>query len=174
MSYQSTAGGGGSVTEVSVVTANGVTGSVANPTTTPAITMGGAGNCYRTIHNASVFILDGITANTFNLPADKSVSLSVVGQSVGGTNASVSINPIYIAAADYPTVGALATKLRVSVNLLVNDVAPTGNFTIGLYPITRPATSGAGGQMIITLGTVVAGSTVLFTAPAADSMANGN
>ena len=35
----STAGGGGTVTNVSVVTANGVSGSVANPTTTPAITL---------------------------------------------------------------------------------------------------------------------------------------
>jgi hypothetical protein len=32
-------GGGGTVTSVSVVTANGVSGSVANPTTTPAITL---------------------------------------------------------------------------------------------------------------------------------------
>jgi hypothetical protein len=32
-------GGGGTVTNVSVVTANGVSGSVANPTTTPAITL---------------------------------------------------------------------------------------------------------------------------------------
>lgn len=33
------AGGSGTVTAVSVVTANGISGSVANPTTTPAITI---------------------------------------------------------------------------------------------------------------------------------------
>lgn len=37
--YRSVAGGGGTVTSVSVVTANGVSGSVADATTTPAITL---------------------------------------------------------------------------------------------------------------------------------------
>ena len=39
LAYFGGAGGSGTVTNVSVVTANGVSGSVANPTTTPAITL---------------------------------------------------------------------------------------------------------------------------------------
>mgnify|MGYP000264016713 CR=1 FL=1 len=65
-----------------------------------------------------------------------------------------------------------AKKMRIRVNLSVNDVAPTGNFTFGLYPVTRPGTSGGAGLCIYTLGTVVSGSNgASFTTPAADSMA---
>jgi hypothetical protein len=88
---------------------------------------------------------------------------------VSGTGTLYPLNLIYIAAADYPTVNGLAAKLRIRAQLYVNDVAPTGNFTFGLYPVTRPGTSGGAGLVIYTLGTVVSGSTVLFTAPAADS-----
>jgi hypothetical protein len=52
-------------------------------------------------------------------------------------------------------------------------VAPTGNFTFGLYPITRPGTSGGAGLAIYTLGTVVSGSNgATFTTPAADGLLN--
>lgn len=75
--------------------------------------------------------------------------------------------------ADFPPVNSVVVKLRLRAQLFSNDVAPTGNFTIGLYPVTRPATSGGAGVCIYTLGTVVPGSTVLFTTPVADSLLNG-
>lgn len=90
---------------------------------------------------------------------------------ISGTGTLYPLNTIYIASADYPTVGGVAPKLRIRAQLYVNDVAPTGNFTFGLYPITRPATSGGAGLNIYTLGTVVTGSNgATFTAPAADSI----
>lgn len=92
---------------------------------------------------------------------------------VSGTGTLDPIKTIFIAAADFPSVDGKATKLRLRVQLYVNDVAPTGNFTFGLYPITRPATSGGAGLDIYTLGTVVTNSTVLFTTPAADGLLNG-
>lgn len=79
-------------------------------------------------------------------------------------------NLIYIDAADYPTLNGVAPKLRIRAQIYVNDVAPTGNYTIGLYPVTRPATSGAAGLAIFTMGAVVAGSApAALVAPAADS-----
>lgn len=61
---QSGGGGGGTVTSVSVVTANGVSGSVANPTTTPAITL----------------TLGNIT------PTSVAASGTVTGSNLSGTN----------------------------------------------------------------------------------------
>jgi hypothetical protein len=78
-----------------------------------------------------------------------------------------------IDAADYPTINALAAKFRVKWTLEVNDVAPTGNFTFGLHPITRPATSGGAALDIFTIGAAVAGSTSVATAPAADAQLSG-
>ncbi|HYV92701.1 MAG TPA: hypothetical protein VE978_12975, partial [Chitinophagales bacterium] len=92
---------------------------------------------------------------------------------VSGTGTLYPIATIYIAAADYPTVNGVTTKLRIRAQIYVNDVAPTGNYTFGLYPITRPGTSGAAGLDIYTLGTVVAGSNgATFTTPAADGLLN--
>jgi hypothetical protein len=80
---------------------------------------------------------------------------------------------IYIDNADYTTAG-VENMLRVHATLHANNVAPTGNYTVGLYPITRPASSGGAGVLIYTIGTVVSGSTVTFTTPAADSSNQGN
>jgi hypothetical protein len=92
---------------------------------------------------------------------------------VSGTGTLYPIKTIFIAAADYPTINGLAPKLRIRAQLYTNDVAPTGNFTFGLYPITRPATSGGAGLAIYTLGTVVSGSNgATFTTPAADGLLN--
>jgi hypothetical protein len=89
---------------------------------------------------------------------------------VSGTGTLYPINIISIKAADYPTVNGLAPKLRIRGQIAVNDVAPTGNFTFGLYPVTRPATSGGAALCIYTLGTVVTGSNgATVSAPAADS-----
>lgn len=82
-------------------------------------------------------------------------------------------NLIYLDAADFPSAGALAPKLRIRVQLYTNDVAPTGNFTFGLYPVTRPGTSGGAGVCIYTMGAVVSGSNgATFTTPAADAILN--
>lgn len=91
---------------------------------------------------------------------------------VTGTGTLYPPNIIYIDSADFPNTGSKTFKLRLRVALLANDVAPTGNYTFGLYPITRPATSGGAGLDIITMGTVIAGSTVAVNTPAADSINN--
>lgn len=88
---------------------------------------------------------------------------------ISGTGTLYPLDIIYLQAADFPTVYGLTAKLRLKAQLYVNDVAPTGNFTFGLHPITRPATSGGAGLVIYTIGAAVAGSTVAINTPAVDS-----
>jgi len=92
---------------------------------------------------------------------------------VSGTGILYPIGIIAITAADYPTVNGITTKLRIKGQINCNDAAPTGNYTFGLYPITRPSVSGGAGLCIYTLGTVVAGSNgATIATPAADSINN--
>lgn len=122
---------------------------------------------YRVISEASGSHIAGRVAGTYALGDGDPIAIS-------GTGTLYPIKIIHIASADLPTVDGKTTKLKIKVNIAVNDVAPTGNYTFGLYPITRPATSGGAGLDIYTLGTVVASSTVLFTTPAADGLLTGS
>ena len=79
-------GGSGSVTSVSVVTANGVSGTVANPTSTPAITLT-LGNITPTTVNGLTLtalttgftIAGGTTSKTLTVPLNASVSNTNTG-----------------------------------------------------------------------------------------------
>ena len=121
---------------------------------------------YRTLLNAAGSHIAGKVAGTYGLGYGTPFVAS-------GAGALYPLAMVYIDDADYPSVRDEPAKLRVRAQLCVNDVAPTGTFTVGLYPVTRPATSGGAGVSIMTLGAVVAGSTVVFTAPAADAILSG-
>lgn len=119
---------------------------------------------YRTLMTASGSHVAGRVAGTYGLGLGDPLAVS-------GTGTLYPLTTIQIVGADYPTINGLPPRLRIRVQLAVNDVAPTGNFTIGLYPITRPASSGGTALLIYTLGTVVTGSNgASFTTPAADSL----
>lgn len=151
------------------LTANGsiwveqLNAAYATPASAAAAATAAAPNAsYRTILDVAGSHIAARAAGTYAF--GQSSPLAVTGV---GTLAP--LKTIRIVAADYPTVNGLATKLRIRAQLYTNDTAPTGNFTFGLYPITRPATSGGAGLCIFTLGTVVVGSNgATFTAPAAD------
>jgi hypothetical protein len=134
---------------------------------TAAYAMSAAPNAsYRTLLDCTSSHIATRVAGTYALAQGNPAAITGVGT-------LYAINTIYIAAADYPTVNGLAPKLRIRVQLYTNDVAPTGNYTFGLYPITRPGTSGGAGLCIYTLGTVVSGSNgATFTTPAADGLLN--
>jgi len=73
--------GAGTVTTVSVVTANGVSGSVSNPTTTPAITLSLGAITPSTVNGLTLTavsvgftIAGGTTSKTLTVPLDASVS----------------------------------------------------------------------------------------------------
>jgi hypothetical protein len=114
------------------------------------------------ILTAAGSLTDGNVAGTYSLANGEAAVVS------GGNNAAP-IQLIYIDAAQFPAIAGTTRTMRISGVLSANDVAPTGNFTIGLYPVTRPGTSGGAGVNIYTLGTVVSGSTSQWTTPAADS-----
>lgn len=75
---------------------------------------------------------------------------------------------IHIDSANFPTIGGKAPKFKVRAILSTNDVAPGISFTVGLYLVSRPATSGTSQALIFGNGGVVVDSTVAFTTPAAD------
>lgn len=83
------------------------------------------------------------------------------------------LSAIFIEAEDFPNVADITPKLKIKVQLFTNDVAPGATFTVGLYPFSRPSTSGGSGVLIYQPGTVIAGSTVTFTTPGADGAFNG-
>lgn len=117
---------------------------------------------YRTILQASGSHIAAKVAGTYAIGQGDPLAVS-------GTGTLYPLAVIQIISADYPSINSAVTKLRIRVQLYTNDVAPTGNFTFGLYPITRPGTSGGAGLCIFTLGTVVNGSNgATFTTPAAD------
>lgn len=127
----------------------------------------GISGIYRMVLQAAGSHIAAKVAGTYAIPLADPLAVS-------GTGTLYAPAIIRIDSADYPTIDSLAPKFRIKWSLMVNDVAPTGNFTIGLYPITRPATSGGAGLNIYTMGTVVSGSNgSTFTTPAADSMNTG-
>lgn len=118
---------------------------------------------YRMLLGSSGSHIAARTAGTYGLGQGQPAAITGVGT-------LYALNVVYIDSADYPTLNGVAPKLRVRASMMVNDVAPTGNYTFGLHPVTRPATSGGAGLCIYTIGAAVSGSTTLLTAPVADSM----
>jgi hypothetical protein len=88
---------------------------------------------------------------------------------IAGTGTLYPIATIYISSADYPTINGLAPKFRIRGQIYCNAVAPTGNFQLGLYPVTRPGSAGGAGVCIYTAGAAIA-STGTLNAPAANSV----
>jgi hypothetical protein len=75
---------------------------------------------------------------------------------------------LYIVSSNMSVAGKSAV-LSLAVQHLTNNVAPAVNFTYGLYPVTIGTGTNAG--VLITLGTVVTGSTVAINTPAINSLA---
>jgi microcystin-dependent protein len=124
-------------------------------------------SAYKLLYYGAGSHIAGRTANTYIFPPAGGVMV------VSGVGTLYPQQVFRIRNADFPTINGKATKLRISGSVHCNDVAPTGNFTFGLHPITRPATSGGAGLVIYTAGTVVSGSNgAVVTTPAADSSTN--
>ena len=92
---------------------------------------------------------------------------------ITGVATAATWGAFYFDPADYPTINGINTKLRVRAQLTVNDAAPVASFTFGLYPVTKPAASGAAGLNSYALGAVVAGSNgAVITLPAIRALVN--
>jgi hypothetical protein len=117
---------------------------------------------YRTLMDSSGSHIAARTNSTYGLGHGDPAAITGVGT-------LYPLNTIYIDDADYPTLNGVAPKLRIRAQIYVNDVAPTGNYTVGLHPVTRPGTSGSAGVLIYTIGAAVSGSTAVVNTPAVDS-----
>jgi hypothetical protein len=104
-----------------------------------------------------------ITAGTYGL--------NLSGVDVRATAGSSAAASIYVDSSGYPAdIFGKTPKFQIKATLHVNDVAPGCNFTLGLFPTTRPATSGTSASCTFTLGTVVPSSNgAAFTTPAVDT-----
>jgi hypothetical protein len=123
---------------------------------------------YTTVQMAHSSHTDGKVAGKYIFAAGQGAA------AVSGTGTLYPQKVFYLTGVDFPTINGKATVLRIKGSVFCNDVAPfVGTFTFGLYPVTRPATSGGAGLCIYTAGTVVSGSNgAVVTNPAADSSNN--
>ena len=122
---------------------------------------------WNTIHQGSGSQIAGQVAGTYALANGNAAA-------VGSTGTLYPQAVVYLDPADFSPKNGKRAKLRVRSEVHVNNVTPTGNITVGLYPITRPASSGGTGVLIYDIGsTPVTGSTKLYTAPAADDSLAG-
>jgi hypothetical protein len=117
---------------------------------------------FRTLAQAQGYLIAGQATGTYWFGMQDSAASA----SGGSSRYSPVIIPWYTA--DHPTLNGVVSTLRVDAICCVNNTAPTATFTVGLYPVTKGA--GAAGLSIWSLGTVVSGSTVVFTTPAASSI----
>jgi hypothetical protein len=119
--------GSGTVTKVSVVTADGISGTVATDTTTPAITLA-LGNIVPTTVNELTLakqavgftVAGGTTSKTLTVPLDASVS---------GTNTGDN---------------TVATAITGTPDITVGKVTTTGNIELGHASDTTLSRTGAG------------------------------
>ena len=118
---------------------------------------------YRTILHGQSSHIAAKSAGTYALASADPAAIS-------GTGTLYNQALIYIDSNDYVTVNGIPPVMRLKTMLLVNNVAPTGNFTFGLYPVTRPSPSGGAGLNILTLDSVVANSTCIYTTPSIANM----
>ncbi len=114
---QQTSGGSGTVTSVSVTTANGVSGTVATATTTPAITLTlgvitptSVNGLTLTAQAVGFTISGGTTSKTLTVPLDASVSGTNTGDNVYWNLASTVLSP---------------TTPGNSVGIPINDIKTT-------------------------------------------------
>lgn len=125
-------------------------------------------NNWRTVTTASASHIAGKVAGTYAL------TVGADPAAVSGTGTLKNQHLWHIDSGDFTSSNGGTVNFRLKTMLVVNDVTPTGNFTFGLYPVTHTGTTGGAGLNILTLGTVVASSTALYTGPAADNFTSVN
>jgi len=152
--------GGGTVTTVSVVTANGVSGSVANPTTTPAITIS-LGAITPTSVAASGTVtgsnLSGTSSGTNT--GDQTITLTgdVTGSGTGSFAATIGNNKVTLGKiAQINTHTLLANPTGATANVqaitLGTGLSFSGTTLVGSLAINESVTGTAGNSLLAASG----------------------
>jgi hypothetical protein len=118
---------------------------------------------YKTLYVASAASTSASTSGSYYFAGQGLVKSAA---SSGGV-----VSALYFDDADY-TMSGKTQKLRVRAQAYTNATAPAITLTVGLYPISSVA--GGAAVLVVTLGTVTAGSTVAFASPAASTKSQGN
>lgn len=149
-----TIAGSGSVTTVSVVTANGVSGVVANPTTTPAITL-----TLGAITPTSVVATGSISGSNLSGINTGNQVITLTGDA---TNSNTSTGGVLTLTTVNPNVGTFGSATQVPVFTVdgkgritgVTNTTITGGGTVTSVAATGSADITVGGSPITTSGTL--------------------
>lgn len=176
-------GGGGGVSSVSVVNANGLTGSVANPTTTPAITLGtslsgiikGTGTGFATAVAADFPTLNQNTTGTAALATNISggTTNSIPFQSAANTTGFIAAGNGVLAAVSsgVPAFTTAPTILGTNISSIPNSATTATNLSTASTIMARDANSNVRVNSITEGAAAVtaAGGTTVLTAASAPS-----
>jgi hypothetical protein len=170
---QYSGGGSGTVTSVSVTSANGFQGSVANATTTPAITV--STNVTGILKGNGT----GMSAASAGTDYQAPITLTTTGSSGAATLVGSTLNiPQYTGGGGSGTVTSVSGTGTVSGLTLSGTVTTSGDLTLG-GAITGFATSGANtniSSVVLTTGTISTAPTAgndIVNKTYADSIASG-
>ncbi len=152
-----------------------VADAITNGVTTVAPSQNKVYNAHKTHENAWQTLA---YAPAFHIAANVTAAdvywHNALGQASFRQGVAVSNPPVfkYIKSSDFVSAVGLTPKLRIKIHLFsVNDAAPGRTLVVGLYPCSGPSTGSTGGVGVraYAAGTVVTGSEITFTTPAADT-----
>ena len=134
-------GGSGTVTSVSVATANGLAGSVASSTTTPAITLS------TTVTGVLKGNGSAISAATANTDYQSPIALTTSGTSGAATFNGTTLNiPNYTSGGGSGTVTSVAMSVPSFLSVTGSPITSSGTLAVSLSGTALPVANGGTGQ----------------------------
>ena len=133
--------GSGTVTSVSVATANGLAGSVATATTTPAITLS------TTVTGVLKGNGTAISAATANTDYQSPITLTTTGTSGAATFNGTTLNiPNYASGGGSGTVTSVAMSVPTFLSVTGSPITSSGTLAVSLSGTALPVANGGTGQ----------------------------
>ena len=128
------------------------------------------------LHSSGLIITDMGSGGVIHVIGLSGIPVPDGGTELFSVNATSAYNNtpslVFLSSADYSLPSSRAKKLRLQIFVSTNDtqIHPTGtSISVGLYPITRPSTSGGNAKVIYQRGSLVTGSETTITNLIVDS-----